>query len=43
LEFLWDRAWEGEWDGPGAMVKQALKNEQIHNPERRLQNIKECV
>lgn len=45
LEFLWDKAWERgrEWDGVRAMVKQELRNEKIHNLERRLQNVEDCV
>jgi hypothetical protein len=34
---------KGEWDGARAVVKCVLRNEQIHNPERRLQNVKNCV
>jgi hypothetical protein len=45
LEFFWDKAWERgcEGDGARAMVKQELRNEKIHNPERRLENVEDCV
>jgi hypothetical protein len=45
LEFFWDKAWERgcEWDGARAMVKQELRNEKIHNLERRLENVEDCV
>ena len=33
----------GEWDGAGAVVKRALRMEQIRNPERQLQNALQCV
>ena len=29
---------KGEWDGAGAVVKRALRNEQLHNPLRKLQD-----
>lgn len=34
---------KGEWDGAGAVVKRALRNEQLVNPHRRLQNAADCV
>lgn len=34
---------KGEWDGAGAVVKRALRNEQLLNPHRRLQNAEDCV
>ncbi len=34
--FLGTEHGKGEWDGARVVVKQALKNEQIHNPKRRL-------
>jgi hypothetical protein len=33
----------GEWDGAGAVVKTALRNEQRLNPNRELQNALQCV
>lgn len=33
----------GEWDGAGAVVKRALRMEQIRNAERPLQNALQCV
>ena len=33
----------GEWDGAGAVVKHALRMEQIRNPDRQLQNAAQCV
>jgi hypothetical protein len=32
-----------EWDGARAMVKQELRNENFHNPERGLENVEDCV
>jgi hypothetical protein len=45
FEFFWDKAWERgyEWDGVREMVKQELRNDKIHNLERRLQNVEDCV
>lgn len=34
---------KGEWDGAGAVVKRALRTEQLLNPQRRLQNAADCV
>lgn len=34
---------KGEWDGAGAVVKKALRSEQLLNPHRRLQNAADCV
>ena len=34
---------KGKWDGAGAVVKRALRNEQLLNPHRRLQNAEDCV
>lgn len=34
---------KGEWDGAGAVVKRALRNEQLLNPHRRLQNAADCI
>jgi hypothetical protein len=33
----------GEWDGAGAIIKTALRNEQRLNPNRELQNASQCV
>jgi hypothetical protein len=33
----------GEWDGAGAVVKTKLRNEQLKNPERQLQNASNMV
>jgi hypothetical protein len=33
----------GEWDGMGAVVKRALRAEQIKNPGRQLQNARHVV
>jgi hypothetical protein len=41
--FFGTRQGKREWDRVGVVVKQALRNEQIHNPMRRLQNEKNCV
>lgn len=34
---------KGEWDGAGAVVKRALRSEQLLNPHRRLQTAEDCV
>jgi hypothetical protein len=34
---------KGEWDGAGAVVKKALRSEQLLNPHRLLQNALQCV
>lgn len=34
---------KGEWDGAGAVVKRALRSEQLTNPQRKLQNALDCV
>ncbi len=34
---------KGEWDGVGVVVKRALKAEQLHNPQRRLQNAVDVI
>lgn len=34
---------KGEWDGAGAVVKRALRTEQLHNPSRKLQDAKDVV
>lgn len=34
---------KGEWDGAGAVVKRALRSEQLMNPNRPLQNARDCV
>jgi hypothetical protein len=34
---------KGEWDGAGAVVKRALRTEQLHNPWRKLQDAKDAV
>ena len=34
---------KGEWDGVGAVIKRALRTEQLVNPQRRLQNVEDCV
>lgn len=33
---------KGEWDGAGAVVKRALRKEQLLNPQRTLQNAEQC-
>jgi hypothetical protein len=33
----------GEWDGAGAVIKTALRNEQCLNPNQELQNVAQCV
>jgi hypothetical protein len=33
----------GEWDGAGAVVKRALRNEQLQHPERQMQNTTHCI
>lgn len=33
----------GEWDGAGAVVKRALRNEQLQHPDRPMQNAGHCV
>lgn len=33
----------GEWDGAGAVVKRALRNEQLRNPDKPMQNALHCV
>ena len=34
---------KGEWDGAGAVVKRALRTEQLHNPWRQLQDAADAV
>lgn len=34
---------KGEWDGAGAVVKRTLRTEQLLNPQRTLQNARDCV
>ncbi len=34
---------KGEWDGAGAVVKRALRSEQLLNPHRSLRNARDCV
>jgi hypothetical protein len=34
---------KGEWDGASVFVKRALKAKQIHNPLKRLQDVKDVV
>lgn len=34
---------KGKWDGAGAVIKRALRNEQLVNPHRQLQNAADCV
>lgn len=33
----------GEWDGAGAVIKRALRNEQLRNPHRELSNAAHCA
>ncbi len=33
----------GKWDGVGAVLKRKLRQEQLHNPKRRLQHAKKVV
>lgn len=34
---------KGEWDGAGAVVKRALRAEQLLNPQTTLRNARDCV
>ena len=34
---------KGKWDGARAIIKKALRFEQLLNPHRRLQNAADCV
>ena len=34
---------KGEWDGAGAVVKRALRSEQLLKPHRTLRNARDCI
>ena len=34
---------KGEWYGAGAVVKRALRSEQLLNPHRTLRNARDCI
>jgi hypothetical protein len=43
MEFHWDKAWERGMGWNRGYGETNLRNEQIHNLKRRLQNAKDCV